>query len=248
MGVIVHIGPPKTATTSLQSSVIPRLGLPHQIKPEWSYRLARDEHFDAPVITAQDLIVSDETLGEYLIFSPRVICERLARVFESATVVWVRRDPLKQFYSLYKQGLINTLLKAGSTGRLPPQNEVMKPDRLFDVLKKQYLREQRGFFASIDEKLNAGSYGRHFDFRVLKFEELERNPSTFAAAFAQICGAKGSPPPISRKNESNVSELQAALDKFPAENLAQHVRWIEALYLRPELSAERQDILRTMPR
>jgi hypothetical protein len=190
MSVIVHIGPPKTGTTSLQSSIIPRLGLPYQIKPKWSYNLARQEHFETPEIIADHFIVSDETLGEYLIFSPQVICERLALIFKSATIVWVRRDPLKQFYSLYKQGLINTLLKFGASGKVPSQSEIMGPDRLFDVLKKQYLRGQSGFFASIDQKLNARAYERHFDFRVLNFDELERSPSAFVATFAEICGKK----------------------------------------------------------
>src|SRR4051812_10579020 len=105
MKPVLHIGPPKTATTSLQESVIPHLGRPYQVKPDWVRNLTDSPVFASPALLPPGVIISDERIGGFMKFSPDVIAARFAQVFKSAQVIYVARDPVALFYSLYRQTL-----------------------------------------------------------------------------------------------------------------------------------------------
>src|SRR5579872_5536853 len=101
MKPLIHIGPPKTGSTSLQKFLIPQLGRPFEIWPAWARALARKKTFDAPAALPKNFILSGEGLGDFVIFPPTVIADRLSHVFSDATVIWVHRNPLDHFYSWY---------------------------------------------------------------------------------------------------------------------------------------------------
>src|SRR5262249_21138034 len=109
VSVILHIGPPKTASTSLQKHLIPRMGLPYQIKPPWSRQLARDAVFELPEISDHNLLLSDEELGHCFSLPAKIVSERLSQIFSAGAVIWIKRNPLEWFISIYRQYLFNQL-------------------------------------------------------------------------------------------------------------------------------------------
>lgn len=215
MTVIIHIGPPKTATTSLQNSIVPRLGLSFEIKPEWARALAMAPETDVPRRTDENLIVSDEGLGGFAQCSPETIAGRLARVFRQATVVFCRRKPLDQFYSLYRQRLINSVgvqSRSASAGSLLSP---VSPAQFLDGEWQAYCQAGIGFFASIDVTRVRAAFTRHFGFETVDFGLLSRDSRAFALAFASACGvAVGLE--MSCENVMSADVLDAALAQLPA--------------------------------
>ena len=102
MQLTIHIGPSKTASTSLQA-IMPLLGRPYVIGPDWARTLAR-----APgvlkfksVTVPPGTIISDQGLGDFDFHPPRVIADRLSQGFGRCTVIYVIRDYRERLKSLY---------------------------------------------------------------------------------------------------------------------------------------------------
>src|SRR5579871_2943396 len=150
MTAVLHIGPPKTATTSLQESVIPHLGRPYQIKPDWVRSLIRNLQVQVPQDLPFNVIVSDESIGEFGYLPPTETSEKLRSVIGGGRVIYSVRDPLEYFYSLYRQKLVNTVLIQDKTlglhGRYASPRTA---DSTFDVFLGFYRDGGRGFFATI---------------------------------------------------------------------------------------------------
>jgi hypothetical protein len=235
MRVFIHLGPPKTATTSLQNSVIPHLGLPYEIRPDWTRRVARADIFSGAIRPESDLIVSDELLGDFARFPPEVIADRLATVFRQATVLYAMRDPLELFYSLYRQRLINEIgLQAG----LILRGKMFYPVNPAEFLAAQWsdCRERgAGFFATVDINRVRAAFERHFCFKTFDLDHLADDAQAFARSFAAACGQPFSAT-MSWDNETTVAKLETALAQLPAstpDGLADRYRHFFAMPLTP---------------
>lgn len=242
MGVTVHIGPPKTATTSLQNSIIPHLGLPFEIRPAWTNALARSQVMDLPPRLDPDLIVSDEILGDFAMHPPCEIARRLAAVFSGGTILFCVRDPVEMFYSLYRQRLINEVaiqarMMAGQGLRLEP----VTPAQFLADQWKDFQRNGTGFFALLDVERIRSCFEPHFAFRTLDFGLLADGSQAFAAAFAQSCG-RPLARAMSRDNVTEQAKLENVLPLLPPEapeGMADRYR----LFFRMELNSELEEFI-----
>lgn len=243
---VVHIGPPKTATTSLQDGVIPRLGRPYQIKPDWARALARHQTFHPPKI-AGDVIVSDEILGDFATFVPQVIAERLATVFDDAVIVLVRRDPVDLFYSLYRQKLINAISLSASL--IANENQVYVPlstDAFFDAELAKYRKSKTGFFALIQFEKNKADFATRFDVEVIDFAILRSAPAAFARSFVDLCGG-GPQVDLPHENSSGDFTIENALAASPLTRWPKLVHRYRDLYKTSVLGAQREGFIRAWP-
>lgn len=241
---VIHIGPPKTATTSLQDAVIPYLGRPYQIKPDWAWQLARQPAFEAPAGLAPDVIVSHESLGDFAAFRPEVIAARLGQVFKDAVVVFAQRDPLDLFYSLYRQKLINTVVISGE--RLAAGARAIVPrraDTFFDSELQRFRKDGIGFLAMLKFEANRRIFAERFDVQTLPFELLRSAPDAFVSAFTDVCGG-GPTLRLPRANETNVTLMENALSASPLNaNPALRERYID-FYRAPVLTDDRAHFIR----
>ena len=190
---IVHIGAPKTATTWLQTAVLPGVlgrtlcgvagpdpGLNAAIRSLVVADLPGGVRFDAATVSrrlaaAGPLLVSDEGLAGLLWARPRdgvvpagreVMAERLAAVLPGATIVLVTRAPSTWFPSAY-----STYLRHGG---------VLGPDRFREeVIPPGYC----------DWDALAALYRRRFDdVVVLRYEDLRADADAFVRTLARRVG------------------------------------------------------------
>ncbi len=244
---IIHIGPPKTATTSLQESIIPALGRPYQVKPAWTRNLANEARFDPPRDLPLGVIVSDERLGGYLLNSPETIADRLSQVFADAIVVCVIRDPVELFYSLYRQRLLNGVaLQRASLAQFGKLVEPGTADQYFDWQREEYSNFKRGFFATINLNSVQLAYTRYFEFHTVDFDLVRTNADAFVSAFAQACDISASPS-ISHANKTEVESMRAQLANEAKVLPPFYQRRYLEYFASPQLSSHREDFIRDWP-
>lgn len=244
---VIHMGPPKTATTSLQDGVIPHLGRPYQIKPTWATYLARSPAFEPPRDVADDVIVSHESLGDFAMFPPQAIAGRLERVFDDAVVVLTYRDPLELFYSLFRQRLINGVRGAATIYAerkyWPSPNA---PDAFFDIELQRFRDEGRGFFSMIRFKATRDIFAKKFDVEVLDFDLLKRKPQIFADAFAEICGGYAKiAPMLPHANKTESIRMEATLSEYGVETTSEPYGRFLGFYNDPALTKDREDFIQS---
>lgn len=246
MRPIIHIGPPKTASTSLQNGVIPKLGRPIQIKPPWVKELCRLPTFEGPTLAA-DVILSDEMLGDFAFFSPDVIAQRLASVAEDGIIIYVQREPVDLFYSYYRQALRNGVgVQATTLRKFGVMDPPLSIDEYFDSCREKYRQEKNGFFAAINTNQVALAFSRFFDFEMLDFELIKQDPASFASSFAIICGchARFEFPHDNQGDEGLLRDALANNDIVPPFFRAMTTKFHQD----PQLSRDRADLLRAWSR
>lgn len=175
MKTVIHIGPAKTASTSIQA-IIPLLGRPYEIKPTWAKRLCRTkvEYFPR-VEVPPGYIVSEELMGDFDVFPPAVIADRLFKVFGSCTIVFIERDVEERIHSYFAQRKKNI---PGDTMTLDQHRATVR-----HVAKKGL-----GIYASADITKLRQDFGAH-DLRVIPFDLLKADPRAFLSAFCDACEA-----------------------------------------------------------
>jgi hypothetical protein len=244
MPPVLHIGSPKTGTTTLQEDVIPRLGRPYQIKPAWSRSVSRLLEFERPPSLPDDVIVSDEILGEFATFPPKVIAARLATVFHGATVIFTVRDPVSLFLSLYRQQVINIMSNQHRIFKTVGRYGVyLAPDHVFDVALEDYRVHGRGLFAITNLAGLRATFGASFNFVTLDFDLLTRDPAAYVAQFCALCGV----PPVASVGRSNATSrvtFEKALADLPSGFPGELTDAFRSQYETPLLSADRIAFLR----
>lgn len=214
MSAVVHIGPGKTATTSIQSALLPRLGRPFQVKPAWSTALSKTPDFPRPDPLPADIIVSDEALGNFGGSPPDAVAERLAWMFpKGTTVIYCSREPVARFLSLYRQVQINHLgvmrdaLRAGQLKVYEP----MSADATFDIIKRKYETSGTGFLATINEEKLRQTFEPNFHFVTVDFALLAQDEKAFVRSFCDACGCH-TEIELPKDNASSEITIGAALD------------------------------------
>lgn len=236
MSVCIHIGPPKTATASLQKSIFPALGVPFENRPAWTRALARDPAFAMPPRDDSDLIVSDEMLGDFAAVSPERLAARLASIFAKAKILFCVRDPLESFYSYYRQRVMTEIELQSQALRKGFRYEPVTPAQFLASQWAELGRSGSGFFATIDTARIKAAFERHFSFQTLNFALLRRDPDAFAASVIAACGG-GGVAKISWENKTSAAKLEEALALLPAEapaGLADRYRAFFQMELTPE--------------
>ncbi len=235
-GIFIHIGPPKTATTSLQNSVIPRLGLPFENRPEWTRALARDAVFRMPARSDRSVIVSDELLGDFGAHPPKEIAGRLASLFAGGAVLFCVRDPVEMFYSVYRQRLVTEIeIQAEMIRTRGLRYEPVTPAQFLAAQWAAFNRTGTGFFAVVDTDEVRAAFEPHFTFKTLDFAHLRENPQAFADSFARACGVERAGN-LSRDNLTQPAKLDSALALLPPEapaGLAERYRMFFEMNLAP---------------
>lgn len=227
MSVYVHIGPPKTATTSLQNSVIPYLGMPFEVHPPWTRSVARAPEVQFPVRTDQELIVSDEILGEFAAYPPDKVAARLAAIFPSAVIILCQRDPLSLFYSYYRQRVVNDVsLRARA---MPAYFEPATPVQFLARQWMEFCETGRGFFAMSDIERVRAAFATRFIVRTVDFALLARRDGTFERSFAAACG-RSFGGPMSWENASSAVALDEAVAKLPPETPARMIDLFRGIF------------------
>ncbi len=176
MKPVLHIGPSKTASTSLQA-IIPKLGRPFLIKPVWAKALCREPV--APQLMGgfrEGLILSAEILGDFEVFPAPVISQRLLDVFGPSIVVFVHRDPEERLRSFHAQFLKNN----------PGRTDTLEA---FKAWMLKGLPRGLGFFAASDIAAVQKDFHQH-DFRVVDYALLKTDPQAFLRAFCEACEAE----------------------------------------------------------
>lgn len=199
---MLHIGPPKTATTSLQESIIPFLGRPFQIKPAWVKDVSRKKAFRAAVDVPAGAIVSDERLGSFWTFPPTVIADRLSVLFEKSTIIYTRRSPTELFYSFYRQVLMNSLALWPDVANAEQRLRAGSADEFFNHTLTQFQRSGIGFFAMVDVPRVRAAFERYFKFEVIDFDLLKSAPAAFVEAFTVASGSTPTQAPIAHINRT----------------------------------------------
>lgn len=242
---VVHIGPPKTATTALQEGVIPRLDRPFQIKPQWANDLARKPAFEHPAPLPANIIISDEALGDFSGFVPQVIVERLAQVFTEARIIFVERDPVDLFYSFYRQRLVNGAVM--STKYLMTKGTVFIADTIdgfFDTEFERFKTRGVGVFAMVASKVNQALFAKRFDVHAIKFDLLQSAPKAFVKAFVDLCGG-GPELELPIANQSGSSVIEAALAQSPFQAQPKICQRFRDYYSASLLTPDREDFIRS---
>lgn len=174
MRPVIHIGPSKTASKSIQW-LIPQMQVPHLIKPDWIKTLCRAPSISiSPIPGVPDqLIVSAEVVGDFGAQPPKEVSNRLHQAFGPSTVIYVWREPEERCKSAWKQYLKNS-----------PENP-----RTFDNFREWQLSAAphgMGIFGNTRESLHA-AFTEH-TFRIVEFDLLKTNPNAFRDAFCKACG------------------------------------------------------------
>ena len=243
MTPVIHIGPPKTASTSLQSAVVPFLGRPFLIRPEWTYDLAKGRPFDPGAVPA-DVLLSDEILGEFFGLRPQAIAESLRRVFRNGgLVIYVSREPVAHLMSYYRQQLVNSLsqLKEGST-----PEELGTPstlDHYFDVMADIYRKHGTGPFAMMLIGRVRRAFEQHFEFLDLPYDLLTEQPAEFVGRFGAACGTQCNIP-LPRENAASGEMFERLLVAASNGVSEKYLAPWRLAYAAPQLSTDRTRFLR----
>lgn len=245
MKPIVHIGPPKTGSTSIQETLLPKLGRPLEDRPQWTRDLTRSEVFQPPRHLTNDVIVSDEALGEFARIRPEAVLKRLRQVFTDAIIVIVIRPTADLFLSYYKQQVVNSVpyvhssLKDGKATIFP-----RTANDFFDFHKKNYEQHGIGFFAMTNFPQTISVFQQAYKVVTLPFRLLIDDPSEFSKQFAQACGSTETVA-VQHLNKTVDDKLEDALQKVADTLPAKYVRSLTYLYNSPELSEDRHRFLQT---
>jgi hypothetical protein len=177
MKPVLHIGPSKSASTSIQA-VIPHLGRPYLIKPKWAKIIAKAAEFTLPGKPEfpDGLIFSAELLGDFAKFPPREISARLHMMFGPSVIVYVKRDPAELLRSVYNQAVKNN-------------RHYDSIEAFTDLQRKVFTKNAIGYFATIDMTLLAEAFSTHHEFRIVDFGLLRDSPGKFLSAFCTACDA-----------------------------------------------------------
>jgi hypothetical protein len=243
--VTLHIGPPKTATTSLQHDVIPLLNHPYLIKPKWGKDVAQRPTFEIPP-QPDDLILSDEGLGEFIVLPPATVAGRLASVFPGARVIFTRRDPVALFHSYYRQRIINLMHDARALGdRAGRYPGPVAANKEFDRSLKKFDVEGTGFFAMANTALVHRTFARYFDVVILEFALLQNDPAAYVRAFSEACGATFTGP-VRTLNAASGDQFETALQALSDHAPQEIVEWFTEYYKAPGLTDDRIAMLRAL--
>jgi hypothetical protein len=171
---ILHLGPSKTASTSLQD-IIPLLGRPYIIKPMWARALARLTTIDLPGRGdfPEGVLLSDEGLGDFTYLPPLTIAKRLLTLFGPSIVVYVHRESSERLRSLYNQALTNGV-----------HYDTFEE---FEALQRKAFKAERGHYVTQELDALRVAFAPH-EFRVVQFNLLARDPRAFLKAFCDACG------------------------------------------------------------
>jgi hypothetical protein len=245
---ILHIGPPKTASRLLQEQVIPRLGRPYLINPNWSKRFARDIAETVPNALPDDVIVSDAMLGDFAAAPPALVADRLARLSGGGRVVYVVRSPEDLFVAIYRQKLIEGIpnLRDYLRGQFPI-HWPFSPDLYLARQYKAYQQRGLGFFAMTNVAEVRAAFRRHFDFVTVDFDLLESEPCAFVDAFADACDAR-LVHTLPWRPTDHAARIQKALAVVAPVATPRLARQLERFYLEPTLKPQHQKLLRTHSR
>lgn len=245
MTAVIHIGPPKTASTSIQNSLLPQLGLPFLVKPEWARELASPDDFTVPEVPA-NAVVSDEYLGEFLRAPPEVVCARLARVFPAGgRIVHVHRDPVALFSFYYRQKIVNTaagaekLLRGGMT---PVKTDA---NAFFDEHVGKRRESGTGFMVMADSRKVRATFAARFEVVEMDFERVRTDSRRFAAKFCEACGIPAGIE-ISQDNVTSADDLESWIARAPALVPADIIAFWREAFARPQLSESRLAVLREL--
>jgi hypothetical protein len=243
MAAVLHIGPPKTATTALQQFVIPNLGRPYEIKPVWGKLLTRSGKAKIPQLPA-DIIVSDESWGQFSWLPPAKVAARLAAVFPGARIIYTRRDPVELFYSYYRQRVINLVREIENV--LSSEGRILAPisaDKEFDRMLQLYREHGIGFFAMANPALVRASFEPHFGFELLEFSLLEQKPTEFVQMFCAACDSPWAGE-LGKTHVSSQDSLEEGLALLPYQIPADIFSRCREYYAAPRLSNDRTQLLR----
>lgn len=239
---IVHIGPPKTASTTLQEIVIPHLGRPFQIKPEWTKLLVRVPEIVLPDRQLEpDIIISDEALGEFLAFPPEIVSQKISHVIPGAKILFIERSPLELFYSLYRQRLVNMAYGLAKDPALNP-----KPaDRFFQIQEQEHIQFGAGFFSMISVHRIKKAFEKFFEYQSIQYGLLAKSPRQFVAEFAAACGTSLDVelPKLNQASKTAIEQALEGLKMIPEDRKKLFVD----LYENSRLSPERETIIREWP-
>ena len=234
MKPVIHIGPSKTASTTLQATVIPNLGRPYQIKPNWTKAIARavNLEIDERVQLKDEAIVSHENLGDFVWVPAQVTAQRILDAVGPATIVFVRRRSVDRFISFYRQ----MLLHQGWTGHGKPYSA----NEAFDVAMRESNQKRMGVLTSFDLKFVKSAFS-NFDFNVVDFDLLKEGFSVFANSFCEACGVHNSTTFPSHENESS----EKLFEESSVIMTTKFVSMYREYYMNPNLSESRKEMLAT---
>jgi hypothetical protein len=241
----LHIGPPKTASTTVQEFIIPHLGRPYLIKPEWGKLLTRVVDFQQPPL-ASDIILSDEEFGRFLFNTPGAIAARLATVVPDATVIYVRRDARDLFRSFYRQSLVNNLTKIAAIHEAGLPIKPLSPDEYFDLALATYRERLIGVFAMANWAKVRNAFAKHFAFTVLDYAQLRKSPQDFAAAFADACGCPTPTIDVGKANLSTPERIEDAIAAVTIPIDPQVLDLYRSYYVDYRLSPDRQESIASL--
>ena len=189
---VLHIGPSKTASTSIQA-IIPLLGRPYLIKPEWAKLVgqgplsSKSKRLDVP----PEAIISCEQWGDCEI-RPRILAARFHVLFGPCTAVLVHRDAEDRLASFYR-----------FTHGKPWAHQYESLEAFKAHHQELYTRSKRGLYATADLDLMRATYAElGHELKVVDFNLLRTAPRSFLEAFCRACGANHVP-------EINIPHLNA---------------------------------------
>ena len=236
---MLHAGPAKTATKSIQKYLVPSLGRPFQVKPAWTKAVARGREFTPPAPLPAGSIISDENLADFAVLPPTHVAERLARITDGGVVVIVARSPVERFYSLYRQNFINALVGVRAQPTWLDRARLLTINERFELDRRLFTERGIGFFKVEDHDDVETAFRKYFDFVRLPYALLGTDPARFVAQFCKACGAAPLDIPLGAENVGSVERVDALLNAWPcpiAESLKESLR---TLYLEP-LSARQR--------
>ena len=242
MSPVLHVGPAKTATKSIQKYIIPNLGRPFQVKPAWAKTLARGEIFAPPATLSNDAIISDENLADFAVFAPAKIAERLAQVANGGLVLLITRDPLERFYSIYRQNFMNALAHIRDQPSKLGRARLLSIDERFELDRRLYNEHGIGFFKTEDHDEVEAAFRKYFDFVRLPYGLLRTNMPQFVAQFCKACDCAPLDITLGHENITSIDRLEDVLSHWPCPVAQPVLDALKRLYLEP-LSADRAEIL-----
>jgi hypothetical protein len=190
MRTVIHIGPSKTASTSLQA-VIPQLGRPYTIKPSWVKHLCNPRYLltGSVVAKAKGHIYSDEVLGDFEHISPQLLSDRLMDFFGPSIIIYVNRDSkdrLDSYYKIQQDFYARLKEEVAAKGWQSPSELTM--ERFLASQQRLYETMGVGFFAASNIVGLRHAFQRH-DFRIINYALVKTDPNAFLNAFCEACEA-----------------------------------------------------------